>query len=129
MDSWATDFRQARIVFRTTVPSLHPESVGRGYLRVCRAAGRQHRVLTYAAAVFEGQNGLATPDGATLTLNSAVTKAGQDPAKMPPAPMTPEVRPPPSRLGQAGPGRERDADPTLTGQPAASPRQRALMTR
>ena len=32
--------------------------------------------------MFDGQDGLATPDGATLTLNSAVTKAGQDPAKV-----------------------------------------------
>ena len=36
----------------------------------------------FAAAVFDGQDGLATPDGATLTLNSAVTKAGLDPAKI-----------------------------------------------
>jgi predicted DsbA family dithiol-disulfide isomerase len=32
--------------------------------------------------VFEGQDGLNTPDGATLTMNSAVTKAGLDPAKI-----------------------------------------------
>ena len=32
--------------------------------------------------MFDGQDGLATPDGATLTLNSAVTKAGLDPAKV-----------------------------------------------
>jgi protein-disulfide isomerase len=32
--------------------------------------------------VFDGQDGLASPDGATLTLNSAVTKAGLDPVKI-----------------------------------------------
>ena len=37
---------------------------------------------TFAAAVFDGQDGLASADGATLTLNSAVTKAGLDPAKI-----------------------------------------------
>ena len=36
----------------------------------------------YASAVFDGQEGLTTPDGATLTLNSAVVKAGLDPAKV-----------------------------------------------
>ena len=32
--------------------------------------------------MFDGQDGLATADGATLTLNSAVVKAGLDPAKI-----------------------------------------------
>ncbi len=44
-------------------------------------------------AVFDGQDGLASPDGATLTLNSAVTKAGLDPAKMRPAPRLRPLRP------------------------------------
>ena len=38
--------------------------------------------FTFASAVFEGQDGLGTSDGAALTLNSAVTKAGLDPAKI-----------------------------------------------
>ena len=33
-------------------------------------------------ATFDGQDGLATPEGALLTINSAVTKAGLDPAKV-----------------------------------------------
>ena len=45
----------------------------------------------FASAVFEGQEGLATPDGATLTLNSAVTKAGLDPAKVAACAATPAV--------------------------------------
>ena len=46
----------------------------------------------FAAAVFDGQDGLATPDGATLTLNSAVTKAGLDPAKISACAATPETK-------------------------------------
>ena len=46
----------------------------------------------FAAAVFDGQDGLATPDGATLTLNSAVTKAGLDPAKVSACAATPEIK-------------------------------------
>ena len=46
----------------------------------------------FAAAVFDGQEGLATADGATLTLNSAVTKAGLDPAKIAACAATPETK-------------------------------------
>ena len=46
----------------------------------------------FAAAVFDGQEGLATPDGATLTLNSAVAKAGLDPAKVAACAATPEIK-------------------------------------
>ena len=44
------------------------------------------------SAVFDGQDGLATADGATLTLNSAVTKAGLDPAKIAACAATPETK-------------------------------------
>jgi protein-disulfide isomerase len=44
--------------------------------------GGSNAFFTFAAAVFDGQDGLASADGATLTLNSAVTKAGLDPAKI-----------------------------------------------
>jgi protein-disulfide isomerase len=46
----------------------------------------------FASTVFEGQDGLATPDGATLTLNSAVTKAGLDPAKIAACAATPQTK-------------------------------------
>jgi protein-disulfide isomerase len=46
----------------------------------------------FASAVFEGQDGLATPDGATLTLNSAATKAGLDPAKISACVALPETK-------------------------------------
>jgi len=42
--------------------------------------------------VFEGQDGLNTADGATLTMNSAVTKAGQDPAKVAACASTPATK-------------------------------------
>jgi protein-disulfide isomerase len=51
--------------------------------------GGSDAFFTFAAAVFDGQDGLATADGATLTLNSAVTKAGLDPAKIAPCASTP----------------------------------------
>jgi protein-disulfide isomerase len=53
--------------------------------------GGSNAFFTFAAAVFDGQDGLATPDGATLTLNSAVAKAGLDPAKIEACSKTPEV--------------------------------------
>jgi protein-disulfide isomerase len=46
----------------------------------------------FAAAVFDGQDGLATPDGAALTLNSAVIKAGLDPVKVATCAATPEIK-------------------------------------
>jgi predicted DsbA family dithiol-disulfide isomerase len=42
--------------------------------------------------VFDGQDGLGTPDGTTLTLNSAVTKAGLDPAKVSACANAPETK-------------------------------------
>ena len=46
----------------------------------------------FASAVFEGQDGLNRgADSATLTLNSAVTTAGLDPAKVEACSKTPEV--------------------------------------
>jgi predicted DsbA family dithiol-disulfide isomerase len=44
--------------------------------------GGSSAFFQYTTAVFDGQDGLSTADGATLTLNSAVTKAGLDPAKV-----------------------------------------------
>jgi protein-disulfide isomerase len=44
--------------------------------------GGSDAFFIFASAVFDGQEGLATEDGTTLTLNSAVTKAGLDPAKI-----------------------------------------------
>jgi len=36
----------------------------------------------FASDLFDAQDGLATPEGATMTLNSALAKSGLDPAKV-----------------------------------------------
>ena len=84
MDKLATDFPKARIVFQNDpIESIHPQSERAAEYGVCVAKmGGNPAFFQYVAAVFEGQDGLDTPDGATLTLNSAVTKAGQDPTKV-----------------------------------------------
>jgi protein-disulfide isomerase len=53
--------------------------------------GGSQAFFKFADATFQGQDGLATPDGAQLTLNSAVTKAGLDPAKVDACSKTPET--------------------------------------
>jgi protein-disulfide isomerase len=83
MDKLAVDFPKARIIFENYPLPQHPAAVGAAAYGVCVAKqGGSDAFFTYASAVFEGQDGLATADGATLTLNSAVTKAGLDPAKI-----------------------------------------------
>ena len=84
MDKLAVDFPKARIVFRelsaAAASRRQPRAAAYG---VCVAKqGGSDAFFTFASAVFDGQDGLATADGATLTLNSAVTKAGLDPAKI-----------------------------------------------
>lgn len=93
MEKLAVDFPKARIVFQNfPLARIHPASVTAAEYGVCVAkeAGSD-AFFTFAAATFEGQEGLATADGATLTLNSAVTKAGQDPAKIAACAATPAV--------------------------------------
>lgn len=83
MDKLATDFPQARIVFQNYPLPQHKAAAGAAAYGVCVAKqGGSSAFFTFAAAVFDGQDGLASSDGATLTLNSAVTKAGLDPAKI-----------------------------------------------
>ena len=83
MEKLATDFPKARIVYQNYPLPQHKEAAGAAAYGVCVAkqAGSS-AFYTFAAAVFDGQDGLASPDGATLTLNSAVTKAGLDPVKI-----------------------------------------------
>jgi protein-disulfide isomerase len=94
MDKLVTDFPNARIVFEPDpIASIHPESVIAAQYGACVAKlGGNSAFFTFAAAVFEGQEGLATSDGATLTLNSAVTKAGLEPAKVSACANTPETK-------------------------------------
>ena len=93
MDKLATDFPKARIVFQNyPLARLHPESVKAAEYGVCvTKLGGSSAFFQYAGAVFDGQEGLGTPDGATLTLNSAVTKSGLDPTKIAACATTPET--------------------------------------
>lgn len=94
MDKLAVDYPKARIVFEhDPIAAIHPESVTAASYGVCVASlGGSTAFFQFAATVFEGQDGLATPDGATLTLNSAVTKAGLDPAKVSACAATPQTK-------------------------------------
>lgn len=83
MDKMAADFPKARIVFENLPLAQHPAAATAAAYGVCvTKLGGSDAFFTFASAVFEGQEGLATADGETLTLNSAVTKAGLDPAKV-----------------------------------------------
>jgi protein-disulfide isomerase len=72
MDKLVADFPNARIVFQNNpIPSLHPEAETAAEFGICVARlGGSTDFFQYAAAVFDGQDGLGTPDGATLTLRS-----------------------------------------------------------
>ena len=80
MDKLAADFPKARFIFQNFPLPQHPAAAGAAAYGFCvTKQGGSGAFFTFAAAVFDGQDGLASPDGATLTLNSAVTKAGLDP--------------------------------------------------
>lgn len=93
MDRLAVDFPKAHIVFQNyPLARIHPAAVAAAEYGVCvTKLGGSNAFFQFASAVFEGQEGLSTRDGATLTLNSAVTKAGLDPAKVAACSTTPEV--------------------------------------
>ena len=94
MDKLVADFPKARIVFQNDpLVSIHPESLTAAEYGTCVAklAGST-AFFQFASAAFDGQDGLATADGATLTLNSAVTKAGLDPAKVSACVALPETK-------------------------------------
>jgi protein-disulfide isomerase len=94
MDKLAVDFPNARIVFQNDpLAQIHPQSVTAAEYGVCvNKLGASTAFYQFASAVFEGQDGLGTADGATLTLNSATTKAGLDPAKVAACAQTPAVK-------------------------------------
>ncbi len=93
MDKLAVDFPKARIVFQNyPLTRIHPEALKAASYGVCvTRQGGSTAFFQFASAVYEGQDGLTTPDGTTLTLNSAVTKAGLDPAKIAACSATPDV--------------------------------------
>ena len=94
IDKLVTDYPKARIVFQNfPIASIHPQAMSAAEYGVCvTKLGGSSAFFQFAAAVFDGQDGLATADGATLTLNSAATKAGLDPAKVAACAATPEVK-------------------------------------
>jgi protein-disulfide isomerase len=92
MDKLAVDFPNARIVFQNFPLPQHAAAAGAAAYGVCvNKLGGSNAFFQFAGAVFEGQDGLTSADGTTLTLNSAVTKAGLDPAKVEACSKTPEV--------------------------------------
>jgi protein-disulfide isomerase len=93
MDKLAVDYPKARFIYQSLPLPQHPQAGNAADYGVCVAKlGGNDAFFTFSAAVFDGQDGLATADGATLTLNSAVTKAGLDPAKVAACASTPETK-------------------------------------
>jgi protein-disulfide isomerase len=83
MDKLVVDFPKARVVFQNYPLPQHPAAAGAAAYGHCVTKdGGSNAFFLFASAVFDGQDGLATTDGAELTLKSAVTKAGLDPAKI-----------------------------------------------
>jgi protein-disulfide isomerase len=92
MDKLAVDFPKARFVFQNYPLPQHPAAANAAAYSLCVAKqGGSAAFFTFASAVFDGQGGLETPDGATLTLNSAVSKAGLEPAKIAACATTPAI--------------------------------------
>jgi protein-disulfide isomerase len=93
MDKLAADFPKARIVFQNyPLERIHPQAkLAAAYGTCVSKLGGSSAFFSFANTVFEGQDGLNTADGAQLTLNSAVTKAGLDPAKVEACAKAPET--------------------------------------
>jgi len=88
-----TDYPNAHFVFETLPLPQHPQAFHAAAYGLCVAKlGGDKAFFDYSTAVFDGQAGLSTDEGATLTLNSAVTKAGQDPDKVAACAKTPETK-------------------------------------
>jgi protein-disulfide isomerase len=94
MDKLAADFPKARIIFQDDpIAAAHPQApLAAAYGNCVTKAGGSTAFFQFAATVFDGQDGLSSADGATLTLNSAVTKAGLDPAKIAACAALPETK-------------------------------------
>jgi protein-disulfide isomerase len=88
-----TDFPNAHFVFENFPLPQHPQAFQAAAYGVCVVKlGGDKAFFDYSAAVFDGQAGLSTDEGATLTLNSAVSKAGQDPEKVAACAKTPATK-------------------------------------
>jgi protein-disulfide isomerase len=89
-----TDFPNAHFVYQSfPLVQIHPQAFRAAAYGVCVAKlGGNKAFFDYSAAVYDGQAGLASEEGATLTLNSAVTKSGQAPDKVEACSKTPETK-------------------------------------
>ena len=94
MEKLEKDFPNAHFVYESfPLEKIHPQAFRSAAYGVCVAKlGGNPAFFQYASAVYEGQAGLATDEGATLTLNSAVTKSGQAPDKIDACSKTPETK-------------------------------------
>jgi protein-disulfide isomerase len=94
MDKLVADFPKARIVFQPfPLVTIHPSAATAAAYAACVVKdGGNDAFFLFTNTVFDGQDGLNTPDGATLTLNSAVTKAGLDPVKIAACAATPAAK-------------------------------------
>lgn len=80
MDQIAKDFPNARIVYQSfPLVQIHPFAFKAATYGACIAKQKPDAYFTYTAAVYDAQAAL-TPETGDQTLNSAVTKAGLDPA-------------------------------------------------
>jgi protein-disulfide isomerase len=84
MEKLIADFPKARIVYQNyPLERIHPQAKLAAEYGVCVAKlGGSTAFFQFAGATFDGQDGLNSADGAQLTLNSAVTKAGLEPTKV-----------------------------------------------
>ena len=94
MEKLVADFPKARIVFQNDpLAAIHPQAVTAAAYATCVAKqSGSTAFFQFAGAVFDAQDGLNSADGATLTLNSAATKAGLDPAKIAACAAAPETK-------------------------------------
>jgi protein-disulfide isomerase len=94
VDKLIAEFPNAHFVYESfPLTRIHAQAFRAAAYGVCVAkAGGDKAFFDFAAAVYEGQAGLATDEGATLTLNSAVSKAGQDSDKVMACSKTPETK-------------------------------------
>jgi protein-disulfide isomerase len=88
------DFPNAHFVYESfPLIRIHSQAFRSAAYGVCVAKlGGNKAFFDYAAAVYDGQAGLTTDDASTLTLNSAVSKAGQDSDKVEACSKTPETK-------------------------------------
>ncbi len=94
VEKMIADFPNAHFVYESfPLVKIHDQAFRSAAYGVCVAkAGGNKAFFDYAAAVYEGQAGLSTAEGATLTLNSAVTKSGQNPETVEACSKTPETK-------------------------------------